>query len=118
MAKTPRPTLRFVDRLVLLVAWLVTCGLVYLLGFYVGRGAEEHHPGTAERMVRLPVTSLPPPEGQKPREAKDFPSFYQTLPGVERLPETARAEASVTTLRATTIPASSTTSTTRPPAPP
>jgi hypothetical protein len=29
--------LRFWDRLVLFVAWTVTCGLVYLLGFYVGK---------------------------------------------------------------------------------
>ena len=33
--------LRFWDRLILFVAWTVTCGLVYLLGFYVGKGVQE-----------------------------------------------------------------------------
>ncbi|HXJ37054.1 MAG TPA: SPOR domain-containing protein [Candidatus Eisenbacteria bacterium] len=112
MAKAPRPALRFVDRLVLLVAWLVTCGLVYVLGFYVGNKTQEHRPGMEEREVRLPVTSVPPPEGQRPKEAREFPSFYQALPGGERPIEVARAPTSTTvtvvptTVRpTTTVPA-------------
>src|SRR5581483_8732965 len=63
MAKDGRVGLRLWDRLVLLVAWLVTCGLVYLLGFYVGKGTQERRPVIDSRLVRLPVTSTPPPEG-------------------------------------------------------
>jgi cell division protein FtsN len=37
-----------------------------------------------EREVRLPVTDQPPPEGQRPKEAKEFPSFYQALPSGDR----------------------------------
>jgi cell division septation protein DedD len=90
MAKAPRPTLRFIDRFVLLVAWLVTCGLVFVLGYYVGRGAPDRSGAMEERTVRLPVTSTPPPEGQRPKASKDFPSFYQALPSGERPIDVAR----------------------------
>jgi cell division septation protein DedD len=98
-----------VDRLVLLVAWLVTCGLVYVLGFYVGNKTQERRPGMEEREVRLPVTSTPPPEGQRPKEAREFPSFYQALPGGERPIEVARASTSTTvTVVPTTVRPTST----------
>jgi cell division protein FtsN len=90
MAKPPRPTLRLIDRLLLLVAWLATCGVVYVFGYYVGRGTPDRHAAMEERAVRLPVTSTPPPEGQRPKEAKDFPSFYQALPAGERPIDVAR----------------------------
>jgi cell division protein FtsN len=89
MAKGPRPTLRVIDRLAMLVAWLATCGIVYVLGYYVGQGTTERHAAIEERSVRLPVTSTPPPEGQRPKE-KDFPSFYQALPAGERPIDVAR----------------------------
>jgi len=128
MPKEARPTLRFVDRLVLVVAWLVTCGLVYVLGFYLGRGTQDHQVAFEERAVRLPVTSTPPPEGQHPKEAKEFPSFYETLPGgTPPKPDTQRQAAvtttstsvAPTTTRApavvtSTSPRASTTSATRP----
>src|SRR5439155_918672 len=67
MAKPGRAGLGLWDRLVLLLAWGVTCGLVYLLGFYVGKGMQERPLGPEDRLVRLPVTSTPPPEGQRPK---------------------------------------------------
>jgi septal ring-binding cell division protein DamX len=76
------------DRLVLLVAWVVTCGLVYLLGFYVGRGTQERRIGVEERVVRLPVTEAPPPEGQRPKAESDL-TFYETLGGGEPPPRPA-----------------------------
>ena len=68
--------LRFWDRLVLFVAWTVTCGLVYLLGFYVGKGVGEQRLDTEERVVRLPITAGPPAAGQRP---KSDLTFYDTL---------------------------------------
>jgi cell division septation protein DedD len=91
MAKAPRAGLRLIDRLVLVVAWVVTCGIVYVLGFYLGRGMEDRRPTSEERMVRLPVTSQPPPEGQRPKDEKEFPSFYQALPAGQQPPEVAKA---------------------------
>jgi cell division septation protein DedD len=90
MAKTPRATLRLIDRLVLMVAWLVTCGLVFVLGFYLGKATPDERARLEERSVRLPITSQPPPEGQRPKEPKEFPSFYQTLPAGERPTDVAR----------------------------
>src|SRR6185436_6358638 len=90
MAKGSRPTLRLIDRLVLVVAWLVTGGIAYVLGYYVGRGTPERHAAIEERSVRLPVTSTPPPEGQRPKAEREFPSFYQTLPAGERPIDVAR----------------------------
>jgi cell division septation protein DedD len=72
-----------VDRLVLLLAWVTTCGLVYLLGFYVGKGTQERHLGLEERVVRLPVTSQPPAEGQRPKSENEF-VFYDKLMGTAR----------------------------------
>jgi cell division protein FtsN len=90
MPKGARPTLRLIDRLVLVVAWLVTGGIAYVLGYYVGRGTPERHAAIEERSVRLPVTSTPPPEGQRPKAEREFPSFYQTLPAGERPIDVAR----------------------------
>jgi cell division septation protein DedD len=90
MAKTPRATLRLVDRLVLVVAWMATSGVVYVLGYYVGKGTPDHHGAMEERTVRLPVTAPAPPEGQRPKDGKEFPSFYQALPAGERPIDVAR----------------------------
>lgn len=78
MAKQARVGLSLWDRLVLLVAWAVTCGLVYLLGFYVGKGTQEQRVGVEERMVRLPVTAPPPAAGQRPSSDSEL-TFYDTL---------------------------------------
>src|SRR5687767_2579591 len=120
MAKAPRPTLRWFDKLLLLVAWLVTSGVVYVLGYYVGKGTPTRHAAVEERTVRLPVTSTPPVEGSRPKENKEFPSFYQALPAGERPIDVARgtpvtappaaatattvARTTTTAARATTVP--------------
>lgn len=78
MAKQGGAGLSLWDRLVLLVAWAVTCGLVYLLGFYVGKGTQERRLGLEERIVRLPVTAPPPAAGQRPATGSDL-TFYDTL---------------------------------------
>jgi hypothetical protein len=78
MGKERRAGLGLWDRLVLLVAWAVTCGLVYLLGIYVGKGMQERLLGHEERVVRLPVTTAPPPEVEPRKEEKEL-TFYDTL---------------------------------------
>jgi septal ring-binding cell division protein DamX len=117
MAKGPRPTVRLIDRVVRLVAWLATCGLVYIFGYYVGKGTPDRHATMEERSVRLPVTSTPPAEGQRPKEAKDFPSFYQALPAGERPIDVARG-APVTAPPANPPPSPARPTTTLPPSPP
>jgi cell division protein FtsN len=83
MAKERRPGLGLLDRVVLLLAWITTCALVYLLGFYVGRGATDRRFGLEDRLVRLPVTSKPPPEGQRTPAGSEF-TFYDTLAAGDR----------------------------------
>ena len=78
MGRERRTGLGLGDRLVLIVAWLVTCGLVYLLGFYVGKGTNERRLGLEERVVRLPVTGAPPAEGERAKGGEEF-TFYETL---------------------------------------
>ena len=80
MARDGRGGLGLGDRLILLLAWITTCGLVYLLGFYVGKGAQERRLGLEERLVRLPVTAAPPAEGQRPKSENQF-VFYDKLMG-------------------------------------
>ena len=82
-AAPARTGLRFLDRLILFTAWLVTCGLVYGLGFYTGKGTQERRLGMEERVVRLPVTSEIPAEGQRPKSATEF-TFYETLVSGDR----------------------------------
>jgi len=68
--------LRIWDRLILFVAWTVTCGLVYLLGFYVGKGVQAQRVDMEERIVKLPVSGPPPAPGQRP---KSDLTFYDQL---------------------------------------
>jgi cell division protein FtsN len=78
MARQVRVGMSLWDRLVLLVAWVLTCGLVYVLGIYVGKGTHERRLGIADRVVRLPVASTPPAEGQRPKGESEL-RFYDTL---------------------------------------
>jgi len=78
MGKPARTGLRLWDRFVLLTAWLVTCGFVYLLGFYTGKGTQERQLGLEERVVRLPVTAQAPAAGQRPKASSDL-TFYEKL---------------------------------------
>jgi cell division septation protein DedD len=124
MAKEGRTGLGFLDRVVLLLAWVTTCGVVYALGVYVGKGMQEHHPGIDERMVRLPVISKPPPEGQRPKTDSDL-TFWDTLGAGEHPPErperAAPPAAKPTSAPApppAPAPAASATATAKPAAPP
>jgi cell division protein FtsN len=80
MAREGRTGIGIADRLVIVLAWMTTCGLVYVLGFYVGKGAHERSLGLEDHVVRLPVTSQPPPEGQRPKSESEF-VFYDKLMG-------------------------------------
>src|SRR5437867_3915713 len=80
MAKEGRSGLGLGDRLILLIAWVATCAVVYVLGFYVGKGMQGRPLGVEERIVRLPVTSAPPPEGKRPKSEEQF-RFYDELMG-------------------------------------
>ena len=75
--------LRIWDRLILFVAWTVTCGLVYLLGFYVGKGVQAQRVDTEERIVKLPISNPPPPPGPRP---KSDLTFYDKLAKSEDRP--------------------------------
>jgi cell division protein FtsN len=108
MPKESRPTVRFVDRVVRLVAWLVTCAFVYVCGYYVGKNSIDHRAPQEEREVRLPVNSQAPPEGQQPKEPKDYPTFYTALPNGSRPIDVARGTA-VTMPAATTLVTATTT---------
>src|SRR5438034_334998 len=63
MARDGRGGLGLGDRLILLLAWITTCGLVYLLGFYVGKGTQARSLRVEQQVVRLPVTSARPRRG-------------------------------------------------------
>jgi cell division septation protein DedD len=89
MAKERRAGLGILDRIVLFAAWLVTCGIVDLLGLYVGQGIQERRIGVEDRVLKLPVTSKPPPEGLRPKAESDL-TFYDTL--VQPPPKGARAD--------------------------
>jgi len=78
MAKEARNGLRLIDRLVLFVAWVATCGLVYVLGFYVGKGTHEQQLGKHQRVVRLPINAAPPPPDVRTGRSSEF-TFYETL---------------------------------------
>src|SRR5262245_14439961 len=111
MGKTQRVGLSIFDRGVLLVAWSITSALVYLLGFYVGKGTQEGPVGTDQRLISMAVTSKPPPEGQQPKTNSPF-DFYGHLgePGrtgeaaapMARLPETTPPTAPTLTVPAPT----------------
>jgi cell division septation protein DedD len=107
--------LRLWDRLILFLAWTVTCGLVYLLGFYVGKGVEEQRLGTEERLVRLPVTAGPPAAGQRP---KSDLTFYDTLAKSAERPASPTPEPAPPRRATGTLPPRATATTTLPaPAP-
>ncbi len=75
--------LRFADKAVIAVAWVATCGLVYLFGFYLGKGMQEVRYGKEERVVRLPVESEVPPAGSGAPKTPSY-EFYDNLAGHQR----------------------------------
>ena len=73
-----------IDRIVMVLAWLVSCAAVYGLGFYTGSHTQEHLRGDEERVVRLPVTDEPPSAGQRSRAGDDLTFWTALEPGGQR----------------------------------
>jgi len=78
MGENPRPGLRLVERAILVGVWMLSCAVVYGIGFYTGNRIQERVPAAEDRVVRLPVTAQPPQEGQRPKTGDEF-TFYETL---------------------------------------
>jgi cell division septation protein DedD len=78
MGENPRPGPRLVERLILVGVWLMSCAVVYGIGFYTGNRIQERVPASEDRVVRLPVTAQPPPEGQRAKQGDEF-TFYESL---------------------------------------
>jgi hypothetical protein len=72
---TERGSLGFGQRLVLLCAWLVSCGFVYVLGVYVGKGMHDR--GPVSPGVSLPVDAAVPPAPAPDAQAPL--TFYDVL---------------------------------------
>ncbi|HWP64549.1 MAG TPA: hypothetical protein VNO26_01390, partial [Candidatus Limnocylindria bacterium] len=82
---TERPPLGLGQRVVLLGAWLVSCGFVYLLGVYVGKGLHDR--GPVSPGVSLPVDATVPPA---PAAGAQAPlTFYDVLGGRDGSPPAA-----------------------------
>jgi hypothetical protein len=84
MEHTARVGLGPIDRIALVGAWLVSCAVVYGLGFYTGSHTQERLRGDEERIVRLPVAGQPPPPGQRERAADDLTFWGALEPGGQR----------------------------------
>jgi len=78
MAKERRTGLGLLDRLLWVVSLITVCGAGFVIGLYTGKSMQERRLGGEERVIRLPVTSTPPPEGQRPKTDSDL-TFYDTL---------------------------------------
>jgi len=81
MGENPRPGLRLVERLILVCVWLMSCAVVYGIGFYTGNRVQERVPASEDRVVRLPVTAQPPPEGQRAKQGDEFTFYDSLVPG-------------------------------------
>jgi hypothetical protein len=84
MEHTARAGLGVIDRIVMVLAWAVSCGVVYGLGFYTGSHTQDHVRGDEERIVRLPVVDAPPPAGQKAKAGDDLTFWTALEPGGQR----------------------------------
>jgi hypothetical protein len=83
---TERGSLGLGQRLVLLAAWLMSCGFVYVLGVYVGKGMRDR--GPINPGVSLPVDAAvppaPPPDAQAPLTFYDVLGTQQGAPAAAR----------------------------------
>lgn len=118
MASTRSDGLGFLDRLVILVAWLASCGVVFVIGYYVGKDAVPPSAGITPGVIQVPVAGVPVP----PDEPGAGGTFYESLgrqtgspgtaPPAPRVTTTAPArEASARPTTTTAAPARSTTTT-------
>ena len=83
---TERGSLGIGQRVVLLGAWLVSCGFVYVLGVYVGKGMHDR--GPINPGVSLPVDAAVPPA--PPADAQAPLTFYDVLGTQQGAPPAAR----------------------------
>src|SRR5215470_7985648 len=83
MEQTARVGLGMIDRLVIVGVWLVSCAAVYGLGFYTGSHTQDRLRSDEDRIVRLPVTTEPPPVGERAKAADDL-TFWTMLDGGRR----------------------------------
>jgi len=77
VAKRSDGGLGFLDRVILFAAWLASCGLVFLLGYYVGKGEQRQRATEVAQRVVLPVE----PQGTADTEPATGPTltFYDQL---------------------------------------
>lgn len=138
MAATRSDGLGTLDRLVILVAWLASCGVVFVIGYYVGKDAVPPPTTLAPSAIEVPIVGVPVAPGPQAGT-----SFYDSLgrqgtsgdgpPGTlapmrptttappvapAPSPTTTVAPAPPSTRPAVVPPAVGATTTTRPPAPP
>jgi cell division protein FtsN len=114
MANPRQDGLGFLDRLVILVAWLASCGVVFVIGYYVGKDAVPASTGIQPGVIQVPVAGVP----VVPEEPRDGGTFYESLGRQTGTPVSAPTPRAV----ATTVPvreaaARATTSTAVPPRP-
>src|SRR5262245_24291027 len=83
MEQTAKIGLGMIDRLVIIGAWLVSCAAVYGLGFYTGSHTQDRLRSDEDRIVRLPVTTEPPPVGERAKAPDDL-TFWTMLDGGRR----------------------------------
>ena len=79
MAKRVRNGLSLFDRLVVFVAWMLSCGLVFLLGFYLGRGDRRDLGRLARRQVTFAVSPPPAEPGDAAMPKQPALTFYERL---------------------------------------
>src|SRR5262245_23032174 len=83
MEQTAKVGLGMIDRLVIVGVWLVSCAVVYGLGFYTGSHTQDRLRSDEDRIVRLPVTAEPPAVGERAKAADDL-TFWTMLDGGRR----------------------------------
>lgn len=102
MAKRSDGGLGFFDRVILFTAWVTSCGLVFLLGYYVGKGEQRQRTTELAQRVVLPVEA-PEAAGTEPATSPTL-TFYDQL-GRDSGDGTARPAAVPTRVTTSTRPA-------------
>jgi hypothetical protein len=77
VAKRSDGGLGFFDRVILFTAWATSCGLVFLLGYYVGKGEQRQRTTELAQRVVLPVEA--PEAGDSERATSPTLTFYDQL---------------------------------------
>jgi len=109
MASRRSEGLGFFDRLVILVAWLASCAVVFIIGYYVGKDAVPPSAAIMPGGIQVPVAGVP----MATEPDADAGTFYESLGRQAGGPTTTIGARHVTTTVAVreTPPARRTTST-------